>query len=147
MVKELACAVLVSNAKNDLSRKKYEKTKARKLKNPEETQKSPPVDPREESSTTVRDGGVYVISTRDQSEKNIYKIGMHHGSHAALLRRYITDLIDPYIFYFKLVEDPKETEKEILLRLSKNRIISDNNHRTKWVQLPIKKIIEAIEDI
>ncbi|AVL94393.1 T5orf172 domain-containing protein [Moumouvirus australiensis] len=89
---------------------------------------------------------IYIISTTEQSNNNIYKIGRHKGSKSKLIKRYRTYLINPIVFYFEQVHDYVVIEN-IIKKFLSNFIIKDKKGKdTEWVNLKISKLISVIKN-
>lgn len=77
---------------------------------------------------------IYIISTFEQLNNNIFKIGKHNGTRSKLLSRYTTYLINPIIFYFRPVNDYGVVENKIKSELKKFRIKNNNGNYTEKKQ-------------
>ena len=78
---------------------------------------------------------IYVLSTRDKSLENKYKIGKHTGSPKKLILRYITALIDHIILMFEPTFNYDYIEKKIKDDLYELRIDNINGNKSEWVKM------------
>lgn len=89
---------------------------------------------------------LYIISTKDLAEKNVYKIGIHKGTKKALLSRYRTYLINPIIFYYMESDESWLIERKLLLVFNNDLITNNNNRKSEWIKIELNYIIDFIED-
>jgi hypothetical protein len=89
---------------------------------------------------------IYIVSTIEKAEKNIYKVGRHTGTNRSLDSRYTTPLEDPITFYFKPVKTgtAKEIEALIKEKLLPYRRKNLNDSVLEWIDLELEKIIFII---
>jgi hypothetical protein len=90
---------------------------------------------------------MYIISTIKKAKKNKHKLGKHGGTKENLLSRYRTYLIKPVIYYFEPVDDCDTVEKQVLARLNKYRMLSDNGRMLEWVKVDLEHIIFVINKV
>lgn len=90
---------------------------------------------------------IYILSTREEAEKDKYKVGKHTGTQSKLLSRYGTPLINPIIYYFREVNNAKVIEDIFKKRFKEHRIVNENDSTTEWVNLELNLIINAIDEI
>lgn len=90
---------------------------------------------------------IYVISTKEKSNNNEYKIGKHTGTQSKLLSRYKTPLINPVIYFYLHCENSLNVENEIKKLLKDKRIKNEDGAYTEWVKLNLQQIVNNIYEI
>lgn len=90
---------------------------------------------------------IYIISSKENAKKNIYKPGIHSGTENKLISRYSTYLINPKIYYFKYVKNAGHIENILKSKLKMNRLTNNKGNRTEWVSMNLKILITKIEKI
>lgn len=86
---------------------------------------------------------IYVLSNGANVRLSQYKIGVHTGDRAKLLRRYKTSLIDPTVYAFQPCVSPM-VERIILATLDDQRVRDPAGKKTEWIHAPLLDIINAV---
>jgi len=90
--------------------------------------------------------GLYVVSTVEKMEENIFKVGKHTGTQRKLISRYRTYFIDPVILFYVPSDNINELEKTVLYKLQQFRISDLDGGETEWVKLSFADLINIILD-
>jgi hypothetical protein len=90
---------------------------------------------------------IYIVTTSEKDQENIYKVGLHTGPQSRLIQRYRTPLINPIITYFVYNPWASEIEAEVLKELDGRRITNELGHKTEWIHYERTNIILCIERI
>ncbi|QGR54394.1 hypothetical protein [Moumouvirus maliensis] len=111
---------------------------------------------------------IYIISSPEMAEKNLFKVGKHTGTPNDLINRYQTAIPNVNIYFFQHLENADEIENEIKNRLYEFRTFTqrsmkkisegcDSNskiNKTEWFNTPflnlhkhLKKIINCENEI
>jgi len=90
--------------------------------------------------------GIYVISTIDQANENIYKIIKYTGPQIRLLKKYGTYLINPIIYYCYPCSNSLTIEKMFKDEFYKYQINYDNGNQPEWVCLELFEIIKYLNN-
>ncbi|AVL94407.1 helicase [Moumouvirus australiensis] len=87
----------------------------------------------------------YIISTKNKSKKNIFKIGIHTGSVYTLLSRYVTYFMNPVVHYFQYINEAANIEKKLKKELYDHRLENIFGNKSEWVKMPYKLLYEHVK--
>ncbi|RYE14236.1 MAG: GIY-YIG nuclease family protein [Rickettsiales bacterium] len=90
---------------------------------------------------------IYIISTKEKADNNIYKIGVHVGDINKLICRYATYLLHPVVNYFCYIDSNLDIESALKDEFINERLINCNNRRSEWVELPLKQISKCLNSL
>lgn len=87
---------------------------------------------------------IYVVSTQDKADNDIYKIGIHLGTVKKLICRYATYVLHPVVYYFCYIDSNFDIESALKDEFIDERLINCNNKKSEWINLPLCKIVKCI---
>lgn len=87
---------------------------------------------------------VYVVSTPDKADNNIYKLGSHFGDVHRLIGRYTTYLLHPIVYYFCYIDSNIDIESALKDEFVDERILNWKNKKSEWINLPLKQIVKCL---
>ncbi|AGC01551.1 helicase [Acanthamoeba polyphaga moumouvirus] len=86
----------------------------------------------------------YIISTKNKSKKNIFKIGIHTGTVYSLLSRYVTYIMNPIVHYFQYINEAASIEKNLKNELYDYRQENGFGNKSEWVKMPYELLYEHV---
>lgn len=89
----------------------------------------------------------YIISTKNHSKKNTFKIGIHSGTIEKLISRYTTYFPHPIVYYFQFINDAAIIENKIKYHFYNNRITNHNGGKTEWVIIEYQYLYNYVKKI
>jgi Meiotically up-regulated gene 113 len=87
---------------------------------------------------------IYVVTTADRRDRNIFKIGRFSGSNDELIKQCKIPLKNPICVHFAPTPDYIAVESKVLQKLGEYRLPDRNADDSSWVNHPAKNIIKII---
>lgn len=88
---------------------------------------------------------IYVISTQQKANKNVYNIGIQTGDINTTITQFLAYDLSPVIYYLCYVNLKLDLKSEIMKHFHKNLIKKLNN--LTWIEVPLDEIIKFLDSL